>query len=103
VVVETEAYSQDNPACHGYRRRTSSNATLFGEPGRFYVYVSFDNHRCVNVVALRASQTFRSHYQSRSSHLSPSEDPPSQPPLNPALPNCRSACGLPPAFVPVAR
>jgi len=51
VIAETEAYSQEEPACHGYRRRTPSNEILFGEPGRFYVYVSYGIHHCVNVVA----------------------------------------------------
>jgi len=54
VIVETEAYCQSEPACHGHRRRSPSNATLFGEPGRFYVYVSYGIHHCVNVVTGRA-------------------------------------------------
>lgn len=54
VIVETEAYSQSEPACHGHRRRSPSNETLFGEPGRFYIYVSYGIHHCVNVVTDRA-------------------------------------------------
>ncbi len=47
VIVETEGYSQDEPSCHGYRRRSPQNETLFGPPGRFYVYVSDGIHHCV--------------------------------------------------------
>ena len=47
VVVETEAYSQVDPATRGYRRRSPSNETLFGEPGKFYVYVRYGVHHCV--------------------------------------------------------
>jgi DNA-3-methyladenine glycosylase len=54
VIVETEAYCQSEPACHGHRRRSPSNETLFGDPGRFYVYVSYGIHHCVNVVTGRA-------------------------------------------------
>ena len=35
VIVEIEAYSQDAPTCHGYRRHSPQNETLFGELGRF--------------------------------------------------------------------
>ena len=55
VIVETEAYCQSEPACHGHRRRSPSNDTLFGEPGRFYVYLTYGVYHCVNVVTGRCN------------------------------------------------
>ena len=35
VIVETEAYSQEEEACHGYRKMTKSNKSLFGNLAHF--------------------------------------------------------------------
>ena len=53
IIVETEAYSQEEEACHGYRKKNPSNEVLFGEPGRFYIYKSYGIHHCLNIVTDR--------------------------------------------------
>ena len=55
-ITETEAYHGQgtgdvpDPGSHARMGRTARNATMWGEPGHLYVYLSHGIHSCVNVV-----------------------------------------------------
>lgn len=49
-IVETEAYTQNDPACHAFRGNKGRAATLFKQPGLAYVYFIYGMYYCLNVV-----------------------------------------------------
>jgi DNA-3-methyladenine glycosylase len=51
IVVETESYEADDPACHAYVGLTERTRVLFGPPGYAYVYLSYGIHSLLNAVA----------------------------------------------------
>jgi DNA-3-methyladenine glycosylase len=50
-IVETESYHMAEPACHAFAGLTERTRTLYGEPGRAYVYFSYGIHSLLNAVA----------------------------------------------------
>lgn len=49
-IVETEGYLPGDSACHAWKGLTPRTSTLFGPPGRAYVYLCYGIHRLLNFV-----------------------------------------------------
>jgi DNA-3-methyladenine glycosylase len=49
-LVEVEAYTQEDAACHAYKGLTPRCRVMFDQPGLAYVYFIYGMYHCLNVV-----------------------------------------------------
>ncbi len=57
MIVETEAYTLNDPASHAFKGINNRNRIMFGDVGYAYVYLIYGNHYCFNVVAKDSSMS----------------------------------------------
>lgn len=53
VIVEAEAYTEDEASCHAYRGVTPRSAMMYKKPGTAYVYFTYGTYHLVNIVTDR--------------------------------------------------